>query len=143
MPEFSDTLTPSLENYGTNAQISYEVRRNIASIDAKVDANTTLYTVESGMQFQPISAYVTATDISGLITAPIIRIGSSSGSYSNFIPAVSCSSLTTTGRIIPLGPFTTTMQKIFTSGEVIELDVVTVANATTFTIGVIIIGRLF
>lgn len=118
----------------------------VTSVDLKTTGQTTLYTVPntpivSGMKFYIEDILIRINTANTVTVAPTIRIGKSAG-YTEYIGSTTLTGMDTAGQYKWLSEFmsSTDIHTEFSLADVIKLDVVTGATATTLTADIHILG---
>lgn len=114
-----------------------------SGIDLKALGQRELYTVPLNKKLIDGKVILEVDSINAVIIVPAVRVGTSSGGYTEVVPLTNVSgSLSAVGHYVTHGVSNSDLKKVVAAGGVIKLDVETAATATTFTVTAHLFGIL-
>ncbi len=132
-------------NYGPMAIISDSLIQVLAtpvSVDLKTTGATSLYTVPSGKSLILISAILRMTNADTATVPAVIGIGKTSA-YNEFRDTETLIDFDTTGDIVNISSSpSNNVTSVFAAGDIVAINVITGATATTATASATLIGYL-
>lgn len=107
-----------------------------ADVDATSTGNTDIVTLPNGFVFTLVQ--VLLTNVSGLIIAPTLSIGTNSTSYNNINTAIILTPLATVNNVLNIASSATSIH--CSTNDVVKCRVSIAATATTYSIQVLVSG---
>ncbi len=121
---------------------TYGLLGKVTNVDLKATGQTTLYTVPAGKNAIITEIVVVLSNGNTITVPPIARIGLASA-YTEWMPATTFTGLAATNQSFNLSSSAALLvHTLFTTGQVVKVDVTTGATATTMTASFYVFGFL-